>query len=285
MCIRSCFLCFIALLFLGACDSSQPVLTPEELNFFQSNKTDSEKERILTLSGQVYSGSQKCSLDSGCLELCHEIYSLEDSQKSCQKLKAQQVYQMEKLYNSWLKKDLFELENINVFDLKVFFNVGSEPLFHFFKSLDLFSLKIFFKWIALNWQTAKVFQEEDDQKLFLGIFLNKLADSPINSLKEPILENRTFIELSWLKQNDFALLWLYDYFQVKLCDGLEGEELENCAIAKYCLAGGSLKEDVSREIVELKFIKGAIKREGDYKDFKSFCSDFCLLQKGQSYCR
>ncbi|MCZ0933222.1 MAG: hypothetical protein OXJ52_08730 [Oligoflexia bacterium] len=274
----------IAGLCLGACDSAQNGFSSEELKFFQSKAEDPDKKQTLALSNKVYSGSDVCFVDSKCLELCHKIYSLADDQKNCRKLKAQQVYQIEKLYGIFLEKDPADLENVNVFDLKVFFNVSAEPLFQFFKSLDLFSSKIFLNWIALNWQVAKVFQEEDDQLLFLRIFLNKLSDSPINSLKEPILKDRTFIESAWLKQNDFALLWLHDYFQKNQCMGLKERELDNCAIAQYCLAGASFKKDVSTEIIEFKFIKDLVKREGNYTDFKSFCSDLCSSKKGQNYC-
>ena len=281
MYIRSCFFCLIVLLSFTACDSQQYIFSDEELSFFQS-KADTDKERVLALSNQVYSGSPKCSLELDCPELCRSIYSVEDKQKECINLKAQQVYQLEKLYKTLFEKKLSTLEKMNVFDLKVFFNIDSEPLFHFFKSLDLFSLKVFFKWIALNWQIAQVFQEEDSQSLFLRIFLKKIADNPINSLKEPILEDRTFVELAWLKQNDFALLWLQDYFQTKRCSKSEEKELDNCILAQYCLVSDSFKPDISKEFVELKFVKDNIK-EG-YKDFKSFCSEFCLSPEGQSYC-
>ena len=283
MCINSHFFLFVALLSLGACDFQKPIFSDEELNFFQS-KAHSDQQQIFTLSNQVYSGSQKCPFDSQCMDLCHKIYSLENSLRKCKKLKAQQVYQIEKLYSALLEKDLSHLESVNVFDLKVFFSVGAEPLFQIFKSLDLVSSKDFFKWIALNWQVAQVFQEEDEQLLFLRIFLNRLADSPINSLKEPIQGDRTFIELAWLKQNDFALLWLYDYFHKNQCAGVESRELENCAVAQYCLASDSFKEDVLEEIIELNVIRDLIEGEGSYTNFKSFCSDFCSSQKGQNYC-
>ena len=283
MCIKNCFFYFIVLLCLGACDSSLPVFSQEELRFFQS-KADSDKKQILTLSDQVYSGSPVCFVDSECLKVCNEIYSLEDSQKECKTLKAQQVYQIEKLYALLLEKKISDLENVNVFDLKVFFNVSAEPLFQFFKSLDLFSSKNFLNWIALNWQVAKVFQEEDNMFLFLQIFLNKISDSPINSLKEPILEDRTFIELAWFQQNDFVLLWLYDYFKKKECAGGKEKELDNCVLAQYCLVSDSFKKDVSTEFMELNLIKDLVKEKGDYTDFKNFCFDFCLSNEGKNYC-
>ena len=267
---------------LGACNSSQSVFSSEELIFFQSKASADKK--VLALSNQVYFGSPECSLDSDCPEVCHSIYTLKQRRQECKKLKAQQVYQLKELYNILLEKDFSALEKVNVFDLKVFFNIGAEPLFLFFKSLDLFSSKLFLQWIAVNWQAAQVFQEEDFQSLFLKIFLKKIADAPISSLKEPILEDRTFIELAWLKQNDFALLWLQDYFQRNQCLEAEEQELDNCMLAQYCSVSDSFKQDVSREIIEFKFIRDIIKKEGAYKDFKSFCSDFCLSKEGQNYC-
>ena len=270
MCVlKNGFFWLTSLLFLGACDSPQESFSTEELKFFQSKAEDPDREQILALSDRVYSGSDACFVDTKCQKLCHKIYSSDD-QKNCKKLKAQQVYQIEKLYGVFLEKNPTSLENVNVFDLKVFFNVNPEPLFQFFKSLDLFSSKIFLNWIALNWQVAQVFQEEDDQLIFLRIFLNKLSDSPINSLKEPILKDRTFIELAWLKQNDSALLWLYDYFQKNQCAGLEEKELDSCVLAQYCLAGANFKKDVSTEFIEFNFIRDSVKREGDYTDFNSF---------------
>ena len=283
MCIKNYFFWLTALLCLGACDSSLSIFSKEELQFFQS-KADSDRKPILTLSDQVYSGSPVCFIDSSCLKVCDKIYSLEDGQKECKQLKSQQVYQIEKLSDLLFEKKLSSLENINVFDLKVFFNVSSEPLLKFFKSLDLFSSKVFFSWIALNWQVAKVFHEEDSMFLFLRIFLNKLADSPINSLKEPMLKDRTFVELSWFRQNDFALLWLNDYFKKEECAGGQANELNNCVLAKYCLVSDNFKEDVSTEFIEFSFIRDLVKKEGSYTDFKNFCSDFCLSDKGKNYC-
>ena len=269
---------------MWACDSSQIQSSVEgfELEFSQSKSL--YRDQVFTLSDQVYAGSSVCSVESRCLKVCSEIYSLEDDQKDCQKRKAQQIYQIEKLYNTLLKKNLSDLEDLSVFDLKVFFNIGAEPLFQFFKSLDLFSSKIFLNWIVLNWQVAKVFSEEDDQLLFFRIFLNKLGPLPINSLKEKIFKDRTFVELAWLKQNDFALLWMNSYFQRSQCLDLKEKELGKCMLAQYCLISDSFKRDVSEEIVNFKFIENLLEGGGSYRDFKAFCSDFCVSAKGQSYC-
>ena len=276
---RSYFLYIIVFLALTACNSYQSDFSSEELIFLQSKIEGADKKEILALSNQVYFGSPTCSLDLNCPKVCRNLYSLDARQKDCKKLKAQQVYQLEVLYNILLEKDFSGLEKVNVFDLKVFFNVGAEPLFRFFKSLDLFSTKIFLKWISLNWKVAQVFQEEN-----FYLFLKNLGDHPINSLKEPILEDRTFIELAWLKQNDFALLWLQDYFQKNQCLEAEEIELDNCVLAQYCLVSESFKEDVSKEFIDFKFVRSVIKEKGGYKDFKAFCSEFCLSKKEQSYC-
>ena len=269
----------------GACSPSQNISLSSdfELEFYKSEE-DADRAEILSLSDELYAGSKLCSLDSECLNLCAGIYSLKEDQKNCQALKTQQVYQIQKLYQSFLDKNLSSLEDINIFDLKVFFNVSARPLFQFFKSLDLVFSKLFFNWIALNWQVAQVFSEEDNQALFLRIFLNKLGDLPINSLKEQISENRTFIELAWLKQNDFALLWLNNYFKEEPCGGLKKEELNHCIVAQYCLVRDSFKQDVSKEMIEFRLIGDIIKEGSDYKDFNSFCSNFCFSGRGKTYC-
>ena len=285
MFVKRYWLYSLILLTAGACSPSQnlPSISDFELEFYQS-KDDPDREEILSLSDELYAGSGPCSLDSGCLSACADIYSLKENQKNCRALKTQQVYQIQKLYHSFLDKNLSELEDVNVFDLKVFFNVSAQPLFQFFKSLDHVFSKLFFNWIALNWQVAKVFSEEDNHALFLRIFLNKLADLPINSLKEQISENRTFIELAWLKQNDFALLWLNNYFKKEPCGDLKKEELDNCMLAQYCLVGDSFKPDVSKEIMDFRLFRGIIKEVNNHKDFNSFCYDFCFSGNGQTYC-
>ena len=269
----------------GACSPSQNISSSSDfkLEFYQSEE-DSDREEILSLSDKLYAGSPECSLESDCLTACADIYSVTVDQKNCRDLKTQQVYQLQKLYHSFLSKNLSDLENINIFDLKVFFNVSAKPLFDFFKSLDQTFSKLFLNWIALNWQVAKVFSEEDSHALFFRIFLNKLADMPINSLKEQISENRTFIELAWLKQNDFALLWLNNYFKKQKCEGVEKESLDDCLVSQYCLVRDSFKEDVSQEIMEFRLIGDIIKEENGYTNFNSFCYDFCLNGNGQSYC-
>ena len=283
--IKKYFFYSLMLIVLGGCGDSSQIL-PSVKDFeleFSRYKGDPDKEQILDLSDQVYSGSIACFLSAKCLKVCNYIYSIEEDQNDCKQRKTQQVFQWEQLYNTLQKKNPADLQDINVFDLKVFFNVSAEPLFQLFKSLDLFSSKIVFNWIALNWQVAKVFREEDDQFLFLRIFLNKLANSPINSLKESILGERTFMELAWLKQNDYALLWINDYFQNSQCSG--EQELDRCVLGQYCSASGSFNQDVSREIVKFQSIADLLKKEGGSKDFKSFCSDFCSsASAGQAYC-
>ena len=102
---------------------------------------------------------------------------------------------------------------------------------------------------------ADVFYKEDFDFLFLEIFLNELDLSPIDSLKEKISEDRTFLELSWIKQNDPALFWLSSYFKEKSCSQFDGGNLENCILGQYCQVGSVFQADLKREIMSFKNLK------------------------------
>ncbi|MCY4321310.1 MAG: hypothetical protein OXC37_02750 [Bdellovibrionaceae bacterium] len=285
MFIKKYFVCFIIYFFLTSCDSPSNVSSifpKDSLTLFNSKTDNSGKKDILELSDQIYSGSERCSFNSDCKDLCDEMYSLSNNQDTCEEFKFQQISQLEKLYGLFFEKSF---EPVNVFDLKVAFYVSSEYLFEIFKSLDLFYSKKILTWISLNWDIANIFKEEDNMFQFLRLFLKKISDTPINSLKEPILEERTFVELAWLKQNDFALLWLYDYFKEEECKDIEKLELDNCGLAKYCLISESFNEDVSKEFMEFKHVKDLTGEESrQYNNFKSFCLEFCSSGKGKNYC-
>ena len=276
---------------LCACESDL-VLTSsteeKEASFFQSRREkDRDRKEVLNQSQIIYSGGEPCSSDLSCVKICHHIFSLDSDKKDCEQLTAPQVDQFKKLYNFILEQELTSLQKINIFDLKVFLNLSPEPLFRSLKTLGPFSAKYFLNWIASDWQVARVFSEEDWDFLFLEIFLNGIQISPISSLREEVVEGRTFVELAWLKQNDSALFWLNDYFKGVQCAKLNGEEAESCILAQYCLLSPSFQHDVLKEIMSFKSLNLILnKRPGpSYASLKDFCFVFCSSEEGQNYCQ
>ena len=257
--------------------------------FFKSRreKHPEKRQTVLKDSQKFYTEGGDCSSNSSCTATCHRIFSLEWDQQDCVQLPAPQVYQFEKLYNHVLVKDLDSLQEINAFDLKIFLSLSPEPLFKIFKTLGPFFTKTFLHWIANNWQIAKIFSEEDWDLLFLDIFLNEIHVSPINSLREVVAEDRTFIELAWLKQNDHVLFWIDNYFTKVQCLNFTGEEMKDCVLAQYCLLSGSLQDEILQEIMDFKNSTGDLNHEPSQPqtNFKDFCSVFCSSEYNQKYCK
>ena len=275
-------------LILCACESTfilPSSIEEKDAFFFNSlRKINFDRKEVLDQSKQIYGGDNTCSEKASCLKICNEIFVLDEDQKDCYELPAPQVDQFQELYHHVLEKKIESLQEINVFDLKVFLNLSLEPFYRSIKTLGPFFAKNFLTWIAIDWRVAKVFGEEDKDFLFLEVFLNKISYLPISSLKEEIIEGRTFVELAWLKQNDPALLWLNTYFEKKKCSDLTKEEVKNCMLAQYCLLSPSLKNDVSKEIMEFKGLKPLLGGKPEAKDLKVFCSYFCSSKAGQVYC-
>lgn len=281
------FLCFFLVCACGQPIVSPPTVKEKDTSFFKYRRDkDPDRKEILEQSQQVYSGGKLCSSDSSCVEICDRIFSLDFDEEDCKQLSAPQVYRFEKIYNSILEKELVFLQEIDFFDLRVFLNVSPEPFLKILRTLGPVSTKVFLNWIASDWRVAEIFNKEDWDFLFLEIFLNEIQLSPIDSLKEEVVEGRTFIELAWLKQNDPALFWLDDYFKKVQCSNFAGEKAENCKLAQYCLLSESFKSDVLREIVGFKTLKQILDKKQDrpYTDLKSFCVSFCSSEKGQNYC-
>ena len=250
-------------------------LKKTKLIFIESEKSAS-REKSFKQSDEIYSGSPLCSQEEKCIQTCKALFSASSIQKDCYQLKAQQIYQIEKLYQIVLTKDPVELKKINTFDLKVFFELSSKALFDFFNTLDSRSIKIFLSWIAEDWKTATVFQNEDTQFLYMQLFLNKLNYLPIRSLKETIKGERTFVELSWLKQNDVALVWLNDYLTQIHCESLQGERLRHCLLEGYCVISDNFQPDILAEIEQFEGLAVLLQNENRFTGhFKDFCSQFC----------
>jgi len=265
---------------------------PEEKktpSFFKSRREKHPKKRqeVLTESQKLYSKDGICSSDSSCTAICRRLFSLEWDQQDCIQLPIPQIHKFEKLYGHALEKDLDSLQEINSFDLKVFLSLSPEPLFKIFKALGPFFAKIFLHWIANNWQIAKIFSEEDWDFLFLEIFLSEIHVSPINSLREIVAKDRTFIELAWLEQNDHVLFWIDNYFTKVQCLNFQGEEMKDCVLAQYCLLSGNLQDEILQEIMDFKNSNGnsSQKQSWPQTNFKDFCLDFCSLEQNQKYCK
>ncbi len=250
----------------------------EDLSFFMSRRDkDADRSRTLEQSHQVYKGSPLCNSSTDCIKDCDHIFSIDKDREDCRALTSVQVDRFKKLYNGIIEKKLKLLSQIDAFDLKVFFNLGPEVLFRFFKTLDPVSTKVFLSWIASDWRVAKVFYNEDWDFLFFEIFFKQVGYSPISSLKEEISKDRTFAELAWLKQSDSALFWLDAYFKEVQCINFEANKKEDCVLVQYCLLNESFKNDVSVEIMDFENLKLILdkKNSHSYVSLKNFCSDFC----------
>ena len=263
------FLIFIFISFVS-CENKdnylkQASITSDEVEFFKNHSSAAQKKEVFGKSLAVYKGSPIC--EEKCREICKSLFS--SVKDDCYKLPSQQIYQIDKLHKSLIMEDFSALQDINVFDLKVFFSLSGEPLFRFFKTLDSVSVKKFLLWIVENWQVAIVFYQEDKSFLFLEIFLNKLNQSPINSLKEELEDNKTFVDLAWLRNNDHALFWLDDYLNQKVCLDLKDQNLRSCVLSQYCLISQNLQPAVQLEFLNFERLKGLLKTE----DLRSFCPE------------
>ena len=260
---------FLFLCFLFSCTFNQeeltlPSSTDQDILFIKPNHAD--LDTVLEKSNQFYSGSPQCSSDKSCLQVCKELFS-NDLQKKCSGLKSQQVFQIQKMYEIFLSEDLAELQKINAFDLKVFFSLSSENFFEFLKEIKPHSTKSFLIWIAEDWKIASVFQQTDKKFIYMQLFLNQLNISPISSLREDLKEDRTFVELSWLKQNDTALIWLNDYLESVYCESKD----KDCLLGVYCMLYDTWEPDILQEMQSFNFMS-----LGANINFNAQCSERCV---------
>ena len=282
---------FFFLIFLVAC-GQEPYIFPSTLDgkdssFFQIRREkDPDRKKILEQSNQVYHGGGLCVSDSSCMKICDQLFFLDLDKKDCYQLPRPQVDQFEKLYSYLLERKKSSLEKIDPFDLRVFLNVSPLPFLKILKTLGPVSARTFLIWLLEDWRVAEVFYKEDFDFLFLDIFLNEIGISPIDSLKEKISENRTFFELSWIKQNDPALFWLSSYFKENRCSHFEGKNSESCVLGQYCQMGSSFRKDFKEEIMNFEDLKSLLDKKGNYprEDLEAFCSAFCSAEKDQEYC-
>ena len=287
-------LSFFALpLLFSACGPDQDIKLAstkgedKSAEFFQSRQEqDSDRADILKQSHKIYTGDKLCSTDPSCLQKCGDIFSVESDQKDCGQLPSVQVDRFEELFGFLQEESLDSLEKIDAFDFKVFINLSPEPFSRFLKTSGLFSSKIFLSWIACDWQIAEVFYKEDHDFLFLEIFLNKIQISPIDSLREKLMEGRSFAELAWIKQNDFALFWLDGYLKGQ-CVHIEGEDkADNCLLSQYCSLSQGFKKDVLEEIMDFEPLKPLVdkKRNLPRKDLQELCLAFCPSEENEGLC-
>ena len=247
----------------------------QELDFIEPDQENFRSSEILKQSKEFYKGSPQCSSKRDCQQICRTLFLSSSSQAQCSKLNARQVYQIQNLYEKILTQDLEELKKISPFDLKVFFSLSSESFFEFLKTVKPNSIKAFLIWIAEDWKIATVFQEEDYYYLYMQIFLNELNYFPIQSLKESLKEGKTFVEISWIKQNDTALVWLNGYLENVHCQ-LDNDK-ENCLLEAYCMLYDSWDSNILMEIQSSDILYpflGANHLEG-------FCSERCSSQNCQ----
>ena len=202
---------------------------------------DSDRESSLNLSSQLYTDSKTCREDPSCERLCPFLFSFDFEQETCLDLPSGQVFSFELLYENLLKRDLFYLQRVSAFNLKLFLNVSAEPVWRIFRTLGLKDLQIFLRWITGDWQIAKILREEDEDFLLLDFFLNRREFSPINSLQEPVFNGRNLVELAWLKQNDFILFWLGDYLHDVHCLESVEEEAAGAGIENRAETGTGIE--------------------------------------------
>ena len=283
------FLSFVLLqVFLLACNdysfTLSSVAEQKDSSFFANRRSqDTDRKQILGQFLSFYSGGEACDLDPLCPEDCAFIFDLSFDVRDCRKLTSLQVTRFKTLYQLFLEKDLSALQKINIFDLKAFLNFSPEPIYRSIRTLGPFFKRTVFTWLALNWQSALVFSQEDGDFLFLDIFFNERGGGfPISALREELTEGQNFVQLAWLKQNDPALLWLDNYIKKDLCLG----EDSYCAMAKYCGLSEVLPEDFLAEFIEWSVLKNMIQKLSlsPGEGLKDLCSGFCSSQKGQNYC-
>lgn len=291
--MKSYFKRIFPLFFFIFCSCESSLILPSTIKtkdrvFFEARRTqDLDRQEILKKSHIIYFEEKLCSKENSCREICDNIFVLDFDRKDCKKLSIPQVHQFEVLSHHILKQDLKFLQEINMFDLKVFLNLSPEPLYRSLRTLDLFFVKQFFGFLAIDWQFAQIVSEEDWDFLFLNFFLNENELSPINLLKEKVSENKTFIELAWYNQNDPALFWLDDYFEKIQCEGFMAEELENCVLAQYCHISDNLDSSILKEFVSFKKLQDRLSNLQSLPktDLQNICLVFCSSEKGQNHCQ
>ena len=250
----------------------EPSIDKQELEFIKPNPSP-DQAQILKKSQEIYSGSLQCSSKRDCRQICDTLFFSSSIQKKCYGLRSQQVYQIQSLYENLVTEELAELKKINPFDLKVFFSLSSEVFFEFLKSVKPNSIKTFLIWITEDWKTATVFQQEDSYFLYMQLFLNELNVSPIRSLRENLKGDKTFVELSWVKQNDRALIWLNGYLENVYCQ-FENEK-KSCLLGAYCMLYDTWEKNILLEIQESDILFSFL---GYEISFQERCSEFCQSQ-------
>ena len=264
----------LPLFFLISCDNnnledsfSSLESTPKSSEFFLSYRDrHPSREETLNQALDFYGESEICEDSRDCSNICGDLFQYSFDQQDCKNLPPPLVNRFKFIYKIFENKEFYSLQELSPFDLKVFLSFSLEPSAKLFSKLGSSSSKDFLKRLASDWDMAQIFVQEDLDFILLEILLNEIASEPISSLGETMASEKTFQEIALIKQNDFAVSLIHDFFNY-LCDNKE-----ECILDHYCSVSKEYDQRALLELSKFESLKKILtKQRGPDSTLQSGC--------------
>ena len=231
----------------------------------------SEESPTLKKAKSLYDTGEICKKSYQCRKLCEKLFTSSVDQKGCRELPSSLIDRFEFIHRAYTSKDIGFIQSVNAFDLQTFIAFSPTTVLQVFGGMGISLIKGILAWIAYDWETAEAFYTEDLDHSLLEFLLSQTKSIPIKTLGKAIKNGRTFHEIAILRQNDFALSWLHEFFDNKC----EGENFKNkCVLDYYCEIYPSLQKDTSIEINEFEKLKSILNEHTKDKNIK--LENLCL---------
>ena len=227
-----------------------------------------------------------CHDYESCKNICENIYSRSSGRQDCEDLSVEEVEALEVLDEYLEKPDLYELQDIDSYDLEVYISVSIDPLDNHVSDWNKRETKAVLKWIAVDYDVARIFEEEDNDYEILKTMLNKispLSDAVITKVKdvlktilgdsykviEPILnevassldaaiklkeslketvDGETLLEIAIVEDNEYFLEWIHGFIEDEAVGNCDADDLETAGCLElYCDLAYAMSDDDTAE--------------------------------------
>ena len=239
---------FSFLLVAVSCGEKAPLSSPQAErppSFYEQMKEwDKNRAFVFNRSREIYKGSPVCAEERACVPLCNEIFTGEMARKDCASLSFAQVRRFDGIYSSLTEGNMDHFKKARLSDLRVFLNISPAPVEKRFVKMGAESAKHIAYWIAEDWDTARLFHEEDESFLLLKALFTEIEFTVVSALRADIKNGASYYKIALEYGNESALNWIHGYF-ISDCDNRE-----TCLLSRYCLLNQFHYKSFSVEIFD-----------------------------------
>ena len=283
---------FSVLFMAGGCQEAPPApLQPERPPSFYEQIRERDKNRAFVFdhSREIYKGSPPCAEISACVPLCNEIFTAPPARKDCASLSSAQVRRFDGIYSSLAEGNIKRFKKTRLSDLRVFLNISPAPVEKRFVKMGAERAKHIAYWIAEDWDTARLFYEEDENFLLLKALFTEIEFSVVSALRADIKNGASYYKIALEYGNESALSWIHGYF-TGVCNNKEA-----CLLSRYCLLNQFHYKSFSVEIFDYpafselvtRYMRGAPELKASIATagrLDAVCSPFCDSALSENRC-